>query len=203
MPKPPIPQKMKSSHRRLILLLTLAGVPLYLAIVGAFLVRYGAQDRARKADAIVIFGARVNANGQASPILRARTRHAFELWQRGLAPKIVCTGGVGDFPPAEACVSEQLLKNWGVPQSAILVEDRSTSTRENARNAAALLARGARVIAVSEPFHLWRCERECARFSLVAFPSPDTQGWSALRWQSRCYYAAREALIVTRDLISA
>ncbi len=187
--------------RRLILAFALGAFPLYLAIVGALLVRYGARDRAEKADAIIVFGARVHAGGRASPILRARTRRAFELWERGLAPKIVCTGGGGDFAPAEAIVSRKLLESWGVPQSAILVDDKSVSTRENARNAAALLPRGARVIAVSEPFHLWRCARDCARFSLAPFPSPDVAGWNALRVQSRCFYAAREAVVVTRDFI--
>ncbi|PQV65102.1 DUF218 domain-containing protein [Abditibacterium utsteinense] len=179
-----------------------AVLPLYIVVLGALLVRFGARDHAQKADAIIVFGARVNSNGQASPILRARTRHAFELWKRGLAPLIVCTGGVGDFPPAEALVSRQLLQSWGVPSNAILVDDKSVSTCENARNAAALLPHGARVIAVSEAFHLWRCRRECARFSLVAFPSPETAGWNALRPQSRCFYLGREALVVTRDFLT-
>lgn len=192
---------MKTSTRRKILVSTVVAVPLYLAVVGAILVRFGAQDRARKADAIIIFGARVNSSGKASPILRARTRHAFELWKQGSAPRIVCTGGVGDFSPAEALISKALLTGWGVPANAILVDDKSVSTRENARNAAALLPRGARVIAVSEAFHLWRCRRDCAKFALVAFTSPDGLGWNALRPQSRCFYAAREAIVVTRDLV--
>ena len=192
---------MKVSTRRTVLAFAVVAVPLYLAVSGAILVRYGAQERAQKAEAIIIFGARVEASGQASPILRARTRHAFELWKQGFAPRIVCTGGVGDFPPAEALVSKQLLQSWGVPASAILVDDKSVSTRQNARNAAALLPRGARVIAVSEAFHLWRCRRDCAKFALIVFTSPDTAGWNALRWQSRCFYATREAIVVTRDLV--
>lgn len=192
---------MKIPGRRMIITMIFVAMPCYIAVLGATLVRWGAHDRAQKADAIIIFGARVHEGGVASPILRARTRQAFELWARGLAPKIVCTGGVGKDPPAEARVSHSLLRGWGVPESVILIDDKSASTRENARNAAALLPRSARVIAVSEAFHLWRCRRDCAKFSFVAFTSPDTEGWKALRWQSRCFYAAREAIVVTRDLI--
>ncbi|HEX8465361.1 MAG TPA: YdcF family protein [Abditibacterium sp.] len=190
---------MKTKRRRRIAFLLLLA-PLYLATVGAFLVMWGSRDRAQNADAILIFGARVAPSGQASPILRARTRHAFELWQRGLAPKIVCTGGRGTYPPAEAEVQKQLLRGWGVPEEAILVDDESTSTRENARNAASLLPPDSRVIAVSEPFHLWRCRRDCQKVGLVAFPSPEIEGWKALRGVSRAYYALREAILVTRDL---
>lgn len=180
-------------------LFALVLAPLYVAGAGTFLVAWGSRDRAQKADAIVVFGARVAPNGAASPILRARTRHAFALWEKKLAPVIVCTGGVGTYPPAEAVVQKRLLLGWGVPASAVLVDDASTSTRENARNAAQLLPRGARVIAVSEAFHLWRCRRDCARFGLRATTSPETAGGRALSVWGRAFYAAREAVLVTRD----
>ncbi len=194
--------QVKKSRRNALLLLVLAAPLLYGAILGAILVSWGTRDRAQKADAIVIFGARVNKSGQASLLLRGRTHHAFELWQRGLAPVIVCTGGIGHFPPAEAAVQAALLQKWGVPTTAILREETSTSTRENARNAATLLPRGAKVIAVSQPFHLWRCRRDCARFGLVALTSPEMQGWSVLRPHKRALYALREAAAVTRDVLS-
>ncbi|MBW3636903.1 MAG: YdcF family protein, partial [Armatimonadetes bacterium] len=183
--------------RRNALLLVLVAPLIYGAVLGAILVSWGTRDRAQKADAIVIFGARVNKSGQASLLLRARTHHAFELWQRGLAPVIVCTGGIGDFPPAEAAAQAALLQKWGVPATAILREETSTSTRENARNAAALLPHGAKIIAVSQPFHLWRCRRDCARFGLTALSSPEMQGWIVLRPHKRALYALREAAAVT------
>lgn len=192
---------MKPSHRRLVLALILGAPLLYGGVVGALLMNWGNQDRARRADAIIIFGAHVQRGGDASPILRARTRHAFELWQRGLAPRIVCTGGVGTWPPAEALVQKRLLEEWGVPTSAISVDALSTSTRENARNAARLLPRGARVIAVSDPFHLWRCGRDGAKFDLRVFTSPETPGWNALQRRTRLAFLAREVIAVSRDVL--
>lgn len=193
---------MKKSRRNALLIFCFLAPPLYGAVLGAILVSWGTRDRAEKADAILIFGAKVNKTGQASLLLRARTYHAFELWQRGLAPVIVCTGGIGDFPPAEAAVQVALLQKWGVPATAILREETSTSTRENARYAAALLPRGAKIIAVSQPFHLWRCRRDCAKFGLIALTSPEMQGWNVLRWEKRALYALREAAAVTRDVLS-
>ncbi len=191
----------KKSRYRVYLVLFLLALPLGGVLLGTFLLVWGSQNRAQKADAIVIFGARVQRDGNASPILRARTRHAFELWQQGLAPRLICTGAIGTWPPAESVVQKRLLQGWGVPASAIQVDETSTSTRENARNAAALLPRGARIIAVSEAFHLWRCHRDGARFGLQVFTSPETRGWNALGRRDRLPILARETLAVTRDLV--
>lgn len=188
-------------RRRAVIALCLLAPPLYFAAVSAYLMSWGSQNRAQKADAILIFGAHVRRDGRASTALRERTRHAFELWRRGLAPIIVCTGGIGTWPPAEALVEKQLLQSWGVPEAAILVETTSTSTRENLRNAAALLPRGARVIGVSQAFHLWRCRRDGAKFGLQLFTSPETRGWNVLPRRDRAFYLVRETLAVSRDLL--
>lgn len=184
--------------------LALTLVPLVgLAGLGLWLIRYGSVDRAQKADAIIVFGARVWPGGEPSPVLRARTRRAFELWQRGLAPKIVCTGGVGTYPPAESEVSAHLLRSWGVPAPDILTETQSTSTQENVMYARELLQPDERkVLAVSDPFHLWRCRQECKMVGLDAYPSPSLDGWNALSPRSKAYYGMREAVIVVRLLIA-
>src|SRR5213080_5366203 len=54
----------------------------------------GARDQARNADAIVVLGA-AQYNGRPSPVFRARLDHAAALYQRGLAPVVLVTGGVG------------------------------------------------------------------------------------------------------------
>lgn len=189
-------------RKRLLLAGVLLLAPLlYLAALGWWLNNWGSRDRAQPADAIMIFGSGVRENGTASPTLRVRTRHAFELWKRGLAPVIVCTGGVGAHPPAESRVQEKLLMSWGVPASAILKEEKSTSTWENAMFGAPLLPPGAKVIAVSDPYHLWRCRRNCEQFGLTAYSSPSLANWARLPARSRAFFCAREAILVTRDLV--
>src|SRR5437867_347507 len=54
----------------------------------------GAHDEARSADAIAVLGA-AQYNGRPSPVFRARLDHAAALYQRGLAPVVLVTGGVG------------------------------------------------------------------------------------------------------------
>jgi uncharacterized SAM-binding protein YcdF (DUF218 family) len=181
-------------------------VPIFfLGGVMAFLQSYGSRDILsthveKEFDAIVIFGARVTATGQASPILHARTRLAFELWQQYRCP-IVCTGAIGDHPPAESVVQAKLLEGWGVPKSQILLDQRSTSTRENAQEAAKLLKSGATVLAVSEPFHIYRCLNDLTRAGLKPVPAPEFKGWEALRINAKLFYLLRESIAVCRDAI--
>lgn len=181
--------------------------PLGLMVLAYGLHRYGRTQSVTPSptaryEAIIVFGARVRRDGEASTLLRERTRHAFELWQQGVAPKIVCTGGVGHYPPAEALVQARLLQEWGVPPEAILLDETSTTTRENAENAARLLGHSGviKVVAVSEPFHLWRCRRDCARFGLDATPSAELPGWQQLSVRAKILYCLREALAVSRDV---
>ncbi len=189
-------------RQRLIIAGALLLAPLiYLGALGYYLDSWGKVDRAQKADAIMIFGTGVKADGSASLTLRARTRHAYELWKRGLAPKILCTGGMGTHPPAESVAQEKLLVGWGVPADSIIKEEKSTSTWENAKFGAPLLPANSSVIAVSDPYHLWRCQRDCAAFGLSATTSPATAAW--LQWpvRTRLFFCVREAALVTRDLI--
>src|SRR3989441_1018960 len=55
---------------------------------------HAAHDEATGADAIVVLGA-AQYNGRPSPVFRARLDHAAALYQRGLAPVVLVTGGVG------------------------------------------------------------------------------------------------------------
>src|SRR4249919_1703411 len=55
---------------------------------------HAAQDEATGADAIVVLGA-AQYNGRPSPVFRARLDHAAALYQRGFAPVVLVTGGIG------------------------------------------------------------------------------------------------------------
>ena len=45
-------------------------------------------------------------------------RHAVQLYEAGVAPRIVMTGGVGDHAPSEARASATLAEQLGVPADA-------------------------------------------------------------------------------------
>jgi uncharacterized SAM-binding protein YcdF (DUF218 family) len=86
-----------------------------------------------RSDCLVILGAAVWPGGQPSFVLRDRIARAAELYHQGVADKIICTGGVGKYPPAEAELEKQLLMKAGVPEEKIILEAASTSTAEQAK----------------------------------------------------------------------
>ena len=80
----------------------------------------------KKADVIVGFG---NFNTDIA-------RRAAELYHQGLAPKILFTGGLGRnteglLPEPEAVRFAKVALSCGVPEEDIILEDRSTNTKEN------------------------------------------------------------------------
>ena len=130
-------------------------------------------DARRSASAIVVLGA-AQWDGRPSPVLRARVDHAIALWRRGLAPRLVMTGGRGPGDTtSEAAVERRYAMRQGVPGRAILVESTSRTTREALRNVAAMLDGSARdVILVSDPFHMLRLSIVARRFGLRPQTSP-------------------------------
>ncbi len=133
-------------------------------------------------DAIIVAGCRVDPDGRASPALERRTLHAVALWRQGIAPRIVLTGGVGTFPPAEAEAAAVVARAAGVPDSALLLESASVSTEENARLGAALLqAQGIdvqRIVVVSDSYHVFRARRVFGRY----FQQVDGSGSTPRPW---------------------
>ena len=52
----------------------------------------GTFDAAREVDVIVVLGA-AQYDGKPSPQLQARLDHVLNLWDDGIAPRIIVTGG--------------------------------------------------------------------------------------------------------------
>ena len=134
---------------------------------------YGARDHAQAADAIVVLGA-AQYDGRPSPVLRGRLDHGIALWRRGLAPRLVVTGGRGEGDTtSEAAVGRRYALRQGVPDSAIVVEPEGRTTSESIRGVARLLgATARRVILVSDGYHLLRLRVLAKRNALEPFTSP-------------------------------
>ncbi len=132
------------------------------------------RDDAQPAAAIVVLGA-AQYVGRPSPVLRARLDHAIDLWRRGLAPRIIFTGGFGTRDTAsEAAVSERYAIQHAVPPRAILIENKGRNTSESMQQVAALMdvAPSRKVILVSDPFHMLRLSIIARRYGLTPFTSP-------------------------------
>jgi uncharacterized SAM-binding protein YcdF (DUF218 family) len=131
------------------------------AILAAVIHHTGTIDEAVPADVIIVLGAGLTNEGEPNWALSRRSEHAAELWKNGYAPMIICTGGVGRnviIPRSEADGCREVLMREGVPDSAIILEDTSRSTEENALNTQAIMAEHGwqRAILVSDSYHVFR-----------------------------------------------
>lgn len=135
---------------------------------------YSRRDDAGRADAIIVLGA-AQYVGRPSPVLKARLDHAVSLYEQGLAPRMILTGGtgVGDTT-SEAAVSRRYVLRKGVPDDAIVTEDEGRTTRQSVAAVAAWMRAhdDTTALFVSDPFHMLRLSVLARRHGLVPLSSP-------------------------------
>lgn len=119
---------------------------------------FGRTDYRRQADVIVVFGCLVRADGTPSMALADRVCTGVELYQAGLADRLIFSGGPGEGPTHEAVAMQRLAMQLGVPASAIEVDLVGLNTQATVRNVVARDREGRqpRVLAVSHFYHLPR-----------------------------------------------
>ena len=151
-------------------------------------------------DAIVVLGAALHSDDRLTPVLAERVAAAAMLFAAHAAPLVIATGGitgVAGRARSEAAVIADALVVAGVPRANILVEDRSQTTAENARNVAALVADSQvhTMWLVTQPFHARRAEHlfRAAGFDAHAWHLADSMQYRdhrrAVRWLLREYAA--------------
>ena len=127
-------------------------------------------------DAIIVAGCRVLPDGTPSPALARRVTMAVELYDSGLAPEVVFTGGLGQHGMTEASSAARYATQLGLDIAAIQLESDSTNTRQNASYSALLIGSDARVLVVTDVAHALRCQRLFRRHfrsaSAVGAPLP-------------------------------
>lgn len=139
----------------------------YLSILAALLLQFWAfyqvwyYSQARSlhpADAVVVLGAAAWGKNP-SPVFKERINYGLSLYQQGLAPKLIFTGGTPvEGYPTEAAVAARYAGKHGIKQADMLLETQSRDTYENLLNTRALAAQNDinSIIIVSDPHHLAR-----------------------------------------------
>lgn len=109
-------------------------------------------------DAIIVLGAQVKPDGTPNLQLQWRLDAGIDAWKTHCCPIVVCGAQGTDEPAPEGEVMRKYLIEHGVPAEEILADTASFNTRENLRNAAALLeGRGVRrVCIVTSDYHVPR-----------------------------------------------
>ncbi len=147
-----------------------AAVVLYYLFSLVQVVQAGREHSARPSDVIVVLGA-AQYDGRPSPQLAARLDHVLTLWNDGVAPVVMVTGGkLPDDRFTEAEASRRYLVDRGIPDGAIMMENSGRATYESLEFASTLLGEAGLddVVLVSDSFHLKRSELIAAGFGLHA-----------------------------------
>jgi len=141
-----------------------------------------AWDRPAVADAIVVIG------GDHKP---ERVWWTVDLYKRGYAPVLIISGGTvvfeGDEWITEAEMMRRYARIWGVPDEAIILEERSQSTVENAQFCQEICSsRGYQtILLVTSPYHSRRARRtfrDELGTGTTVLVQPALQGFFKLFW---------------------
>lgn len=106
-----------------------------------------------------------------------RLLHAARLYHAGRAPRVILAGG-NVFPQPgieeESFYAAKLLEEWGVPASAILIEDQSRNTYQNAVNTKKLVDKNGigKVLLVTSAIHMPRALAVFRSNGIDALPAP-------------------------------
>lgn len=154
-------------------------VLLWLGAVAAWIAIGPAVTGTERGETAIVLGAAVIGDAP-SPVFAARLDHAATLYREGRAARVLVTGGRSpEDSLSEAAAGAAYLQAHGVSAGAILLEDRSRTTRENLANARVVLGEGTRapVLIVSDPLHMRRAMAMAAAegFTAQASPTPTTR----------------------------
>jgi uncharacterized SAM-binding protein YcdF (DUF218 family) len=194
-PDPSSPRKSRRVHPVLLLLLAAAGaLILFFGVTGSRIVRAASESPAQKANVIVVFGAAEYA-GHPSPVYRARLDHGYDLFQRGMAPIVITTGGAGQDPDfSEGGVGRDYLLHRGIPESALIAETQGSDTAQSAARVANIMRVNGmhRCIAVSDAYHVFRIRALLERGGIEVEVAPRPESRPHSLWE-RFWAVMREA----------
>lgn len=145
------------------------------------------------ADCAIVLGAAVIGD-RPSPVFEGRLEHGVALFRRGKVKQLILTGGRSvPNEPAESEVGRIYAMTQGVPDSAILTEDRSHTTRDNLIEAKKLMSQRdlRNAVVVSDPLHLRRALLMAEGLEIDAAAS-GAPGSRYVSWNSKLPFLLRE-----------
>ena len=146
------------------------------------------------ADCILILGAQVKPDGTPSTMLKDRLDKGIELYNAGVAPKILMSGDDGQIEYNELEVMYQYAKNAGVPRKDLFLDHAGFSTYESMYRAQYIFG-VKKAIVVTQKYHEYRALYIGQRLGI------DVKGVSAadITYANQGFRDAREVLARDKD----
>lgn len=140
---------------------------------------FGKTDYRRPADAAVVLGARVYADGRLSDALADRVRTASQLYREGLVRRLIFSGGPGDGTIHETEAMKQAAIGLGVKAEDIWLDKAGLSTQATVKHTEALFRQWhtSRILVVSHAYHLPRVKLAYQRDGWDVFTVPAKESY--------------------------
>ncbi len=141
-----------------------------------------------KADAILVLGAQVKADGQPSLMLKERLNTGIQLFKDGAADRIIMSGDHGSDDYDEVNAMKSYAIDHGVPSECIFMDHAGFSTYDSMYRAKEIFQARSLVV-VTQEYHLYR-----ALYDGMAFDPCDTAVY-----KGDTYRKSREVLARVKD----
>lgn len=154
------------------------------------------EDGARSlgADCVLVLGASVQPDGTPSPILRDRLDVGADLYEAGVAPKILVSGDNGDDSYNEVASMKSYLVGKGVPSEDVFCDHCGFNTYDSmwrARNIFGV----ERVVVVTQTYHEYRALYNAEGVGMQARGVPS----DLHAYANQMYYDFREVFARVKD----
>ena len=150
------------------------------------------------ADAIVVLGASVFADGTPSGILEDRLDDGIALYFAGVAPKLIMSGDNGTESYNEVRVMKQYAIAQGVPSEDIFCDHAGFSTYESMYRAKYVFG-CQRIVVATQTYHLYRALWSAKSLGMQATGVPSDYH----EYQKQLQYDIREVPARTKDFFKA
>ncbi len=175
----------------------------WLILLGAMIWDFGTTDHATPADCIIVLGSAIEGD-HPSPVFEQRIRHSIQLYNKGFAPRLLFTGGIGDGEHySESAVAAAYAEIQGVPKANILLETVSRTTHQNLSEAQVVMHRNnlRSAIIVSDLLHMRRSMMMAHDLGIEAVSSP-TPTSMYRSWKTQMEFLLRELYFFHHYLVT-
>lgn len=170
--------------------------------------KYQASPRTFKLDALtqaretaLILGAGVGKNGKPSVVLEDRLKVGIQLYQQGKVSHLLLSGDNRAAHAFQTDVMKLYVRAAGIPEQAIMVDERGYRTLESCKNAKEVF-NISKMLVVSQAFHLPRALYLCRAFGIDALGvEADLSAYSRssqFYWNLRELAASVKAFIIVQ-----
>ena len=178
-------KKIRKIALRVVIVMGVIGVVAGLALLGInAYVKSSVSDKIvedetfyadKNIDCIIVLGCKVKEDGTPSDMLKDRMKKAIQLYEMGVAPKILMSGDHGQTNYNEVMTMKQYAIDAGVPSEDIFMDHAGFSTYETMYRAKEVFGVESAVV-VTQEYHMYRSLYIANKLGIDAY------GWPSARY---------------------